>query len=68
MQVAYQLLVYPCFYAKWKDYLKVDIEEAQPKVVKETGCFHITQDIPFMFFFSSVGTCHLIFLQQQLIP
>lgn len=28
--------------AQWKDCLKVGLAEAQPKVVKETGCFHIT--------------------------
>lgn len=37
--------------AQWKDCLKVDPVEAQPKVVKETGCFHITQDIPLIFVF-----------------
>lgn len=46
-------------FAQWKDRLKVDLVEAQPKAVKETGCFHITQDIPliFFFFFSTSGTC-----------
>lgn len=39
------------FSANWKDCLKVDLVEAQPKVVKETSCFHITQDIPLIFFF-----------------
>ena len=49
-------IVDSCFYdlffpAQWKDCVKVDLVEAQPKVAKETGCFHITQDIPLIFFF-----------------
>lgn len=37
--------------AQWKDRLKVELVEAQRKVWKETGCFHITQDIPLIFLF-----------------
>lgn len=37
------------FSAQWKDCFRADIVEAQLKVVKETGCFHITQDIPLIF-------------------
>lgn len=37
--------------AQWKDCLKVELVEAQRKVWKETGCFHITQDIPLIFLF-----------------
>lgn len=39
------------FLAHWKDCLKADVVEAQLKAVKEAACFHITQDIPLIFFF-----------------
>lgn len=58
-----QILVF-VISAQWKDCLKVDLAEAPPKVVKETGCFHITQDIPLIFFFLQ-GPVTLVHFSQE---
>lgn len=50
--------------AQWKHGLKVDNAEAQPKVAKETACFHIIHHIPLIFLSSE--PCHLNASQSTL--
>lgn len=50
--------------AQWKYCLKVELTEAQPKVARETGCFHIVHDIPLIFFSSE--PCRLNVSQSSL--
>lgn len=65
LQAASGLSVVTVVDSRFCDRLKVDLVEAQPKAVKETVCFHITQDIPLIILFLHQGPLALRHASQE---